>query len=187
MPTLTVTEDQLHLIQEALDMYSRIGIGQLWVIKDHPTYTNVLRTKLRPKKELKVGDRSERGTVVEIGEGFIKTKGTWGNGEEVKTWTDTEKVKHSIDYEAYHRIRNSADMLFAQGRDFLIQDSTLSNHGSYSIYNESEVDESCRVAYDIVQVIRHEFWKNDPDRSEHVVMSSKHLSTKDSNKIKVEL
>ena len=187
MPTLTVTEKQLILIQEALDMYSRIGIGQLWVIKDHPTYTNVLQNKLRPKKELKVGDRTERGTVVEIGEDYVKTKGSWGNGEEVKTWTDTDKVKLSIDYEAYHRIRDRADMVFAQGRDVLIQDSTLSNHGSYSIYNESDVDESCRVAYDIVQVIRHEFWKNDPDRSEHVVMSSKHLSTKDSNKIKVEL
>ena len=186
MPTLTVTNEQLRLIQDALDMYSRIGIGQLWVIKDHPTYTNVLQNKLRPKKELKVGDRTERGTVVEISNDYIKTKGTWGNGEEVKTWTDTSNVKHSIDYEAYHRIRDRADMVFAQGRDFLIQDSTLSNHGSYGIYNE-DVDESSRVAYDIVQVIRHEVWKNDPTRSEHVVMSSKHLSTKDSDKIKVEL
>ena len=50
-----------------------------------------------------------------------------------------------------------------------------------------QVDESSTVAYDIVQVIRHEFWKADPDRSPHVVMSSVHLSTKDSDQIKVEL
>jgi hypothetical protein len=52
---------------------------------------------------------------------------------------------------------------------------------------KNNVDESSRVAYDLVQVIRHEFWKADPDRSPHVVMSSVHLSTKDSDQIKVEL
>ena len=75
MATLEVTNEQLRLIQQALDMYSRIGIGQLWVIKGHPTYYNVLRDKLRPKKEIEVGDSTERGEVVEIGDGYIKTKG----------------------------------------------------------------------------------------------------------------
>ena len=58
MATLEVTNEQLRLIQQALDMYSRIGIGQLWVIKDHPTYYNVLHNKLRPKKEIEVGDET---------------------------------------------------------------------------------------------------------------------------------
>jgi len=37
MATHEETNKQLRLIQQALDMYSRIGIGQMWVIKDHPT------------------------------------------------------------------------------------------------------------------------------------------------------
>jgi len=33
MATLKVTEDQLRLIQRALDFYSRVGIGQFDVLK----------------------------------------------------------------------------------------------------------------------------------------------------------
>ena len=142
MATITLTEEQLRLVQEALDMYSRIGIGQLWVIKDHPTFEEILRKKS----------------------------------------TFDGKVEYSL----YHDMRERADKYFALGRDTLLINSTLGQHGSFGIYNK-EVDETCRVAYDLVQIIRHEFWKANPDRSEHVVMSSVHLSTKDSNQIKVEL
>ena len=38
MAKLIVTEEQLRLIQTALDFYSRIGIGQFQEIKDHPTF-----------------------------------------------------------------------------------------------------------------------------------------------------
>jgi len=142
MATLTVTDEQLKLIQEALDMYSRIGIGQFWVIKDHPTFQDILH------KGCKVGE--------------------------------------DVDYVLYHNLRDSADKHLTLGRDILIADSTLGQHGSFGIYNE-KVDESCRVAYDLLQVIRHEFWKANPNRSEHVVMASVHLGTKNSDKIKVEL
>ena len=43
MTTLKVTKEQLRLIQDALDMYSRIGIGQFEVIKDHPTFERNLK------------------------------------------------------------------------------------------------------------------------------------------------
>ena len=185
MATLEVTNEQLRLIQQALDMYSRIGIGQLWVIKDHPTYYNVLRDKLRPKKEIEVGDHTERGEVVEIGDGYIKTKGHWGNGEEIRTWTDVEDVKLSIDYGEYHSIRDAADRTLHMGASMLLQED-FSNGGSYGIYNP-QVDESARVAWDILQVIRHEFWKQDETRSNMTVDSSVHLGTKDCNKIKCEL
>ena len=185
MATLTVTEDQLRLIQRALDFYSRVGIGQMWAIKEHPTYANVLRDKLRPEKQLEVGDQSERGEVVEIGEGYIKTKGSWGNGEEIRTWDDPENVELPIDYGLYHDIRDNAEKILNQGRNMLLQEE-LPQHGSYGIYNE-KVDESCRVAFDLVQVIKHEFWKKDPQRSSITVDSSVHLGTKDCNKIKCEL
>jgi hypothetical protein len=185
MATLEVTNEQLRLIQQALDMYSRIGIGQLWVIKDHPTYYNVLHNKLRPKKEIEVGDSTERGEVIEIGDGYIKTKGHWGNGEEIRTWTDVEDVELSIDYGEYHSIRDEADKILHNAANMLLQEN-FANGGSYGIYNP-QVDESARVTYDIVQVIRHEFWKQDETRSNMTVDSSVHLGTKDCDKIKCKL
>ena len=143
MATITLTKEQLRLIQDALDMYSRIGIGQMWAIKDHPTFENVLR------KEFKDEDGK-------------------------------------VDYSRYHEVRDNADLMLVLPRNMLLSDLTLRKNASWGIYNP-DVDESCRVAYDLVQVIRHEFWLANPDRSEHVVMSSVHLSTKNSNQIKVEL
>ena len=185
MATLTVTDDQLHLIQKALDFYSRVGIGQMWAIKEHPTYERVLMDKLRPKKKLEVGDETDRGKIVEIGKKYIKTKGSWGDGEEIKKWTDVENIKHSIDYSEFHERRDQAERILNLGRNTLLKEN-LPDHGSYGIFSP-EVDESCRVAYDLVQVIRHEFWKQDEDRSDITVDSSVHLRTKDSDKIKVTL
>jgi len=185
MATLELTESQLRLVQQALDFYSRVGIGQMWAIKEHPTFVNILSEKLRPQRPLEVGDRSERGEVVEIGDGYIKTKGSWGDGEEIREWKDVEKVKHSIDYSQYHEIRDRGEKVLNEGRNILLQDQ-IPNNGSYGIFNP-QVDESCRVAWDIVQVIRHEFWKANPGRSGITVDSSVHLSTENSNKIKCEL
>jgi hypothetical protein len=184
MPQLTVTDEQLHLIQKALDMYSRIGIGQMWAIKEHPTFENVLRDKLRPKKELEVGDSTERGEIVEIKKKTVKTKGSWSKGEEVREWAKDD-VKLSIDYSQFHNIRDRAERILNQGRNMLLQEE-LHNNASYGIYNPN-VDESCRIAFDIIQVIRHEYWKANPDRSDVTVDSSVHLSTKDSDKVKVKL
>ena len=184
MPQLTVTDEQLHLIQKALDMYSRIGIGQMWAIKEHPTFEGVLRDKLRPKKELEIGDRTERGEVVEIKKKTVKTKGSWGKGEEVREWAKDD-VKLSIDYSQFHNIRDRAERILNQGRNMLLQEE-LHNNASYGIYNPN-VDESCRIAFDIIQVIRHEYWKANPNRSDVTVDSRVHLSTKDSDKVKVKL
>lgn len=184
MATLTVTNEQLRLIQQALDFYSRVGIGQMWAIKDHPTYEGVLRENLRPKKVIEVGDRTEQGEVVKITKNRIQTKGWWGAKEELR-WFPKEQVKLSIDYGQFHDLRDTAEKILNTGRNMLLQDE-LPNNGSYGIFNEN-VHESCRVAFDIIQVIRHEFWKVNEDRQEYTVDASVHLRTKDSNKIKVEL
>jgi hypothetical protein len=68
----------------------------------------------------------------------------------------------------------------------LLQEN-FANGGSFGIYNPDVVDESARVTYDIVQVIRHEFWKQDETRSNMTVDSSVHLGTKDFDKIKCKL
>jgi len=143
MASIRLTEEQLRIIQEALDFYSRVGIGQFNVIKEHPTFENQLK----------------------------------------KEFTDEEG---KVDYNRYHEVRDNVDLMLVQPRNMLLNDLTLPKNASWGIYNP-DVDESCRVAYDLVQVIRHEFWKANPDRSDSVVMASVHLTTKDSNQIKVKL
>jgi hypothetical protein len=172
---LKLTEEQLALIQKALDFYSRIGIGQMEEILSHPTYYEKLRDELRPKKKLDVGDRTERGEIVEIGEGFIKTKGSWGNGEETRTWQDVEKIKLSVDYGRLREIEKIALEKLREARNLILLED-LSHNSYYSIHND-EVDESCRIAFDLVQVIRHEFWKKNPDRGNHTVDSSVNIWT----------
>jgi DNA-binding transcriptional ArsR family regulator len=189
MASIRLTEEQLRLVQDALDFYSRIGIGQFDRIKEHPTFENHLRKEFAlGEGPFEVGDKTTRGEIVEIDpEGkWIKTKGTWNTKEEIREWTDVENIEYSVDYERYHRVRDSVDAMLVQPRNMLLNHLTLPKNASWGIYNP-DVDESCRVAYDLIQVIRHEFWLANPDRSEHVVMSSVHLNTKDSNQIKVEL
>lgn len=185
MATLEVTQAQLRVIQSALDFYTRVGLGQMRVIADHPTFEAVLYDALSPKKPLEVGDKTQRGEVVEIGDGYVKTRGSWGNGEEVRTWTDVDMVRHSIDYGVYHSVRDRATELFVEGRNLLTQTDRHVN-SSYGI-NHPSVDESCRVAFDVMQAIRHEFWKRNPDRMSMSVASSISVHSKDGHKIKCKI
>lgn len=188
MAKLEVTEEQLRLIQNALDLYSRIGILQLERILEHPSIEKLLTNKHTPMlgEPLRVGDETVRGEVVEIGEGYVKTKGSWGNGEEIKEWKDVEDIRRSPNYTTLHhntdKIKGCLDEMVMN-----ITNNDLVPGASYGIFNHKYVDESSRVAYDIVQVIRHEFWLRDPDRSSYTVDSSIMLTTKDCNKIRVEL
>jgi len=87
MNILHLTDKQLWLVENALDVYSRIGIGQFNVIKDHPTFEAHLHKEFALKQgPLEVGDKTVRGEVVEIDKKgkWVKTKGSWGNGEEIK-------------------------------------------------------------------------------------------------------
>ena len=74
-------------------------------------------------------------------------------------------------------------------RNLLIQDPELPQHASWGIYNE-DVHDTCRQAFDIVQVIRHERWKRNPNRSDITVDSHIHFSHRtdnSSNLIKCEI
>jgi len=190
MAKIELSNDQLHLIQKALDFYSRIGIGQFWVIKEHPTFEEFLRDAFRIKTgPIEVGDKTERGIVVEIGpkRKWIKTKGSWGNGEEIKKWDDPKKIKHSVDYSRYHAVRDTIDSILTQPRNMLIQDTSMGQHGSWGIHHP-KVDDSCREAFDLIQVIRHEFWKANPNSSSNTVDSHIHFtSSKNMNGVKVEI
>jgi len=189
MATIELNNEQLRLIQRALDFYSRVGIGQFNVIKEHPTFEKHLHKEFAlGSGPFKVGDRTMRGEVVEVGPKYkwIKTKGSWGNGEEVKKWTDIDKIEYTTDYERYHAVRDSVDNVLVQPRNMLYNDTEIGRNGSWGIHNPN-VDESCREAYDIIQVIRHEFWEQDENRSNITVDSSIHLTSPGTENIKVKL
>ncbi len=191
MNTLHLTNEQLSIIQQALDFYSRVGIGQFNVIKEHPTFQEHLYKEFAPKKQLEVGDKTQRGEIVEIDKKgkWIKTKGSWGNGEEIKKWTDVQNIKHSTDYSKYHEVRDMVDIELTYPRNRLINDMEMPRHGSWGIHHPS-VDDSCRIAFDIIQVIRHERWKLDENRSNITVDSSIHFTHRkdnSSNKIKCDV
>lgn len=192
MNTLHLTDEQLRIVQQALDFWSRIGIGQFDRIKDHPTFEEHLHSEFALKKgPLEVGDKTVRGEVVEIDpkRKWVKTKGSWGNGEEIRKWKDVENVKHSTNYSRYHQVRGVVDSILVQPRNMLINDPTMSGNGSWGIHHPSAHD-STRIAFDIVQVIRHEYWKKNPNRSNMTVDSHIHFTHRkdnSSNQIKCEL
>ena len=191
MNILHLTNEQLSLVQQALDFYSRVGIGQFNVIKDHPTFQEHLYKEFAPKKNLEVGDKTQRGEIVEIDKKgkWIKTKGSWGNGEEIKKWTDVQNIKHSTDYSKYHDVRDMVDIELTYPRNRLINDMEMPRHGSWGIHHPS-VDDTCRMAFDIIQVIRHERWKLNENRSNITVDSSIHFTHRKDNssdKIKCEI
>lgn len=168
------TKDQLHLIQKALDFYSRVGIGQFTEIKDHPTFEEHLYKEFAlGKGAFKVGDKTMRGEVIEIDKKgkWIKTKGSWGNGEEIKKWTDVDKIQHSTDYSLYHSRRDEIDKQLNIARNLLYNEFNMSHNGSWGIYNP-KVGDSCREAFKIIEKIRHQFWLANPDRSDMTVDST---------------
>lgn len=189
MNVLKLTDEQLSIVQTALDFYSRVGIGQFERIKDHPTYQRFLEELCRPKKEPEVGDRTPQGEILEIKDGKALINGSIGKDgfwNKKKVWKKLKDVKLSTDYTRYHQLRDEADRAFLQPRNILINDITMPLHGSWGIYNQN-VDDSCRIAFDIIQVIRHERWKRDTKRSSMTVDSHIHFShRKDESSNKIE-
>jgi hypothetical protein len=184
MNTLHLTNEQLNLVQTALDFYSRIGIGQFDQIKDHPTFRKHLEKHCRPKKEPEVGDRTPQGEILEIKDGKALINGSvkdgsgrWNSEQE---WKPLEEVTLSTDYSRYHKIRDNADACLIQPRNMLITDPLMSRHASWGIHHPS-VDDSCRIAFDIIQVIRHEKWKRNENRSDSTVDSHIHFTHRKDN------
>ena len=161
MATIKLTNKQLRLIQTALDLYSRVGILQFEEILSHPTIEKLIYKKSTINKKIEVGSDTMRGKVVEIGDGYIKTKGSWGNGEEIKTWTDVDEIKLSPDWNVYHKTNDNIKNVLTNIKTE-ITGEIFGRSGSLGIHND-DTDASCREAFDIIQVIRHEFWKENPD------------------------
>lgn len=184
MAKIELTNQQLRLIQDALELYSRAGILQWRYVYDHPSVMRYLKDSFTPNKELKVGIDTMRGTVVEIGDGYVKTKGSWGNGEEIRTWTDVENIEISPDWNRYHNAKAEIERLFGEINRIILQDPTFSDSASPGIHNPKSRE--ALTAFDLIQVIRHEFWKANENRSNITVDSSVSLNST-GPAIKVEL
>jgi hypothetical protein len=188
MAKLECTKSQLQLIQTALDFYSRIGIGQWTEIKNHPTFEENLYNVCIPDKTLEVGDHTPQGDILEIKDKKALINGSvdkktnmWCNKPE---WKKLEDVKLSTDYSKFHDIRDRVDDLLAEARNVLIQENSCGKNGSWGIYNKN-VDDSCREAYNMIQVIRYELNKVSKNPCEHCVSSS--VDSWIENKIKVSI
>jgi len=170
MAIIKCTNEHLRLIQRALDFYSRVGSAQFSVIKDHPTFERHLEEVCRPEKEIEVGDRTNQGEVLEIKNGKALINGSVVNGmwSEKSEWKKLKEVKLSTDYENFLSIRDEVDNLLVQARNELIQDHSIGKNGSWGIYND-KVDDECRTAFGIVQNVRHEFWKVNPNSVPYTV------------------
>lgn len=179
MATIELNNEQLRLIQKALDLYARIGILQFDIILEHPTIDEMIIKRNTVKKELEIGDSTLRGEIVELSNKEIKTKGRWGNGEEIKAWTDIENIKLSPDWKFVHSDRDEFKIKCSELKK-IVSGENFGTHGNMGIYNP-KVDESARDAHDLVQVIRHEFWKANPKRSSVTVDSSLHINSKNKN------
>lgn len=179
MNTLHLTDEQLILVERALDFYSRIGIGQFERIKEHPTFENFLYETCTPKRPVVVGDRTPQGEILEIKGDKALIKGSinkkTGHWQDKPEWKKLKDVKLSTNWSRLHEIQNAVDMALLQPRNMLIQEPTMPIHGSWGIHHQS-VDDTCRQAFDIVQVIRHERWKRNPNRSEMTVDSHIHFT-----------
>jgi len=175
-------KEQAQLIQTALDFYSRVGILQLGELLSHPTIENFLRERFRPQKELEVGDDTERGKITKITKKYIWTEGSWGKGKEVRRWDNNGEVKLSIDYGAYHEKEDEIKELLTEINS-IIYGKSMSRNMSLGIYN-NQVHESCREAFNMIQVIRNFFWRQNPNRSEYTVDAA--VDTWIKNKIEIE-
>lgn len=183
------SEEQLRLIQKALDFYSRVGIGQFTEIKNHPTFEEHLYNKCVPKKDPEVGDRTPQGEILEVKDGKALINGSVDPVKkmwcEEKEWKELKDVKLSTDYSRFHQIREEADEMLAAARNHLIQDRSTGVNGSWGIYN-TNVDESCRESFNMVKCIRHEFWKLNPNKSSMTVDSSVDSFMKNKIVVKIE-
>ena len=170
MAKIELTNKQLRLVQDALESYSRAGILQWRYVYDHPSVQRFLKDSFTPNKELKVGVDTIRGEIVEIGDGYVKTKGSWGKGNEIRTWTDVENVELSPDWSRLHNAKSEIERLFGEVNRIILQDPSFPDGASPGIHNPKSKE--ALEAFDIIQVIRHEFWKTDPTRSSATVSSS---------------
>lgn len=184
MVTIKVTEEQARLIQKSLDFYSRVGAGQFNEILDHPTFDKNLTERFTIQKELEVGDKCMQGEIAEINGDDIKLVGRFG-GDKKEQILKKDKVYHSPDWSKLHEHEDNIKRELKLISLDMHMDIPISSGSSLGIHNKG-VDDTCRQAFDLLQVIRHEFYKK-YDGESHTVGSSVHFTSTEGEPNKVEV
>jgi hypothetical protein len=143
MATITLSNAQLRLISQALELYARIGAAHFEAILYHPGIYSISNCQ----KSLKT----------------------------------QETVGRKADDDMYYQRRDAADALLCELKK-IITGQNLGRGGNLGIHNEI-LHESCREAFDMHQMIRHAFWKIDPERSQMTVDSSVSKTSKSTNEL----
>jgi len=130
MATIKLNNEQLKLIQQALELYSRIGSLQYRFSLEHPSVQRML----------------------------------------LKSFTDDND---NVDYPKYHKAKEVIEKLFGDIQRIILNDSEFPDNASYGIFKKESLE--ALKAFDIVQIIRHEFWKEKPNRSNATKDSSVNL------------
>jgi hypothetical protein len=178
MATITLNDQQLRLIMFSLELYSRVGILQFERMLDHPTIEAAIERQFTPNQKVMLGSKTCRGMVVKMTKKAIWTEGVWNGTPEIKKWTDIENVKLSPDYDQMSQTRDLIRAWLNEVKKLVAGDPIYNSSGaSYGIHNPY-ADVTCREAYDMIQVIRHEFWKANPKRNDSTVDSHVMIWTK---------
>ena len=177
MPTIECTNEQLRIIQFALDFYCRTGILQFETILDHPTVQRCTENKFTSNEPLKIGDQTSYGKIVKITKKFVWTRGTWNGEEQTKRFARSQ-IKQSPNWELVHKTRDTIRNL-CQTLKLLVTGENFGS-GGFGIHSD-RIDESCKTAFDMVQIIRHEFWKLQKNKPNYTIDASVHLTTETRN------
>jgi hypothetical protein len=175
--------DQLYVIREALEFYSRIGILQIEELLNHPTIENLLVDQYSPKKEFEIGDQTMQGKIVKLDKNFVWTKGTWGNDEEVRKF-DRSTIKHSPDWNKVHETKDQIRDLSNKLKQLVHKD--LGVNASLGIHS-NDAHDTCRTAFDMYQIIRNECWKQKNPEAKSYSRSSYVFLTGDTHDFNVEI
>ena len=105
---------------------------------------------------------------------------------EAHLYNEFKDENGKTDYGKYHSVRDEIDTTLNVARNMLYNNNSTNKNGGWGIHHPN-VDDTCRDAFDLVQVIRHEFWKRDPNRSSITVDSSVYLMDNNNSNIKVDL
>ena len=140
--TITCTEKELELINKTLDFYTRVGIGQFKEIIEHPTFEKNLSRLSISDKNPEIGDKTPE-------------------------WKELKGVKLNPDYERLKFLQKEASYFLHTARTILYGER-LGENGSWGIFHPN-VDDSCKVAFHLHQIIRNTFWKARKDKSNNTV------------------
>lgn len=169
--TINCTEKELYLIASCLEFYTRVGIGQMNAICNHPSFEKIIEGLCTPNRSPIVGDSTPQGKVLEISNGKCLINGSVKNGKwcKDKEWKKIKDVKISPDYSLYHKIMMTLVNELSAARDKAFN-KNIGASGNFGIFNK-QVDDSCRIAYHLKQEINHELWKNQDNKLNYSISS----------------